>query len=477
MSERDAVGQAAAVRAGLPAVDVVCDAVDRISQVDSQLNAVIHRRFDRALEEAACLPGSTAPFAGVPLLVKDALCQTAGDPYHFGMRLLAEPGWRASTDSYLARRFRAAGFIILGRTNTPELATAFTTEPAAYGPTANPWDTTRSPGGSSGGSAAAVAAGLVPVAHGNDMGGSLRVPASNCGLVGLKPSRARTSLGPQHVECFSFLTHEGVMTRSVRDTAAVLDAVAGPSPGDPYQAPPLRRPLASALDGPPAPLRIGVVTKVPVTGKPAHPECVRAAEHTAGLLEQVGHAVQPTAVDAFEHDDPSGAAGVLFSVFVRRELERWQAELGVTVGEADVELRNWVLGEAGRAVSAAAYLAALEQMHSYARRVVGWWGDSGSDLLLTPTVAYPPAVTGKLVGREAEQVGAFTIPFNFTGQPAVSLPLHWTSEGLPVGAQLVAPYGREDLLIGVARQLEEIQPWAQRKPPVHAGKFGRNVPS
>jgi amidase len=466
----DAVGQAAAVRDGrVRPVELVEAAIERIEQQDGPLNAVIHRRFAAALEEVGGVAGRT-PFAGVPLLVKDMLCATAGDPYHLGMRLLRERGWRASADSHLAGRFRAAGFVILGRTNTPELATAFVTEPAAYGPTRNPWDLASSPGGSSGGSAAAVAAGLVAVAHGNDMGGSIRVPASSCGLVGLKPTRARTSLGPDHGEYFAMFTHEGVLTRSVRDTAAVLDAIAGPAPGDPYQAPPPAGTFAAAAARPPRRLRIGFTTTLPFRDRQAHPECVRAVATAATVLEGAGHVVEPAAVAAFGGQEPVAALTVLFATFVRRELDRWGARLGISIGEGDVEPRTWALAEAGDRLSAATYLAAVDEVQAYGRRVAGWWTDSGADLLLTPTVGIPPPRIGTTDEAVLEQLGAFTVPFNVTGQPAVSVPLHWTAEGLPVGVQLVAPHGGEELLLSVAGQLEQSQPWAHRRPPAGGGQ-------
>ncbi len=463
----DAVGQAAAVRRGsVGAGELVAEATGRIEPLDGALGAVIHHRFERAAEEALARRGGDAPFAGVPMLVKDVLCATAGDPYHLGMRLLKERGWRASADSYLAGRFRSAGFVILGRTNAPELATAFRTEPAAYGPTANPWDLARSPGGSSGGSAAAVAAGLVAVAHGNDMGGSIRVPASSCGLVGLKPSRARTSLGPEHGEFFAMLTHEGALTRTVRDAAAVLDAIAGPAPGDPYQAPRPARSFAAAAGTEPPRLRIGFTSTLPFRGRPAHPECVRAVADAAALLERVGHVVEPATVAAFEQDEPDALAA-LFGTFVRRELDRWGARLGMTVGAEHVEPRTWRLAETGAGIGAAAYLAAVDEVQAYARRIVDWWTRSGADLLLTPTVGTPPPPTGTSGEVTTAELGAFTTPFNVTGQPAVSLPLHWTADGLPVGVQLVAPYGAEELLVSVAAQVEQARPWAGRRPPVH----------
>jgi amidase len=226
-------------------------AIERIEPLNPRLNAVISERFERALAEAATIDPA-APFAGVPLLLKDAVCHSAGDPYHFGLRVLKDLGWIDREDTYLARRFRAAGFIFLGKTNTPELAGSSTTEPLAYGPTLNPWRRDRSTLGSSGGSAAAVAAGMAPVAHGNDMGGSIRMPAAACGLVGLKPSRGRVSQGPDYGDYMAFVTHEHVLTRSVRDSAAVLDAIAGYEPAIPT--PPRRR--AAPFCQPAAPNRL-----------------------------------------------------------------------------------------------------------------------------------------------------------------------------------------------------------------------------
>ena len=238
----------------------------------------------------------------MPFLVKDAVCHTAGDPFHCGMRALKDAGWTEPDDTWLAARFRAAGFVFVGKTNTPELASSCTTEPLAYGATHNPWNLEHSTGGSSGGAAAAVAAGLVPVAHGNDMGGSIRFPASMCGIVGLKPTRARTTLGPDFGEYWGPLTHEFVLTRSIRDTAIVLDAVAGMGTGDPYTAPPPRRPYREEVGAPVESLRIGYRTKQR-DGSPSHPDCVQAVESVANLLAAQAHQVEST---SFERAGPRG---------------------------------------------------------------------------------------------------------------------------------------------------------------------------
>ena len=280
----DATAQAELVRVGtLTPCELVDAAIDRIERVNPKLNAIIIPLFEKARDQArGKIPAG--PFRGVPFVVKDIVCHTAGDPYHCGLRVLRDLGWTEQEDTYLAMRYRAAGFVFVGKSNLPELATCPTTEPLAYGPTRNPWDPKRSTGGSSGGSAAAVASGMVPVAHGNDMGGAIRIPGSACGLVGLKPSRGRTTLGPDCGELWWALTHEHVLTRSVRDSAGVLDAVAGPAPGDPYTAPPFRWPLLDELGQPPGRLRIGFRTRLPSGEGEPHPDCRAAVVKTARLL-------------------------------------------------------------------------------------------------------------------------------------------------------------------------------------------------
>lgn len=461
----DAVALAGQVARGerTPA-ELLEDTVTRVEERNPALNAVIHRLFEKA-DQAAHDPGLAGPFAGVPLLVKDAVCHTAGDPYHVGMRLLRERQWTEPEDTFLAKQFRRAGFLIVGRTNTPELATAFTTEPMAYGVTRNPWDGERSAGGSSGGSAAAVAAGMVAVAHGNDMGGSIRVPASECGVVGLKPSRGRTSLAPDFGEYWAMLTHEGVLTRTVRDTAAVLDAVSGSAPGDPSPAPPLQRPLRDHVGTEPERLRIGLHTVVPVQRTSADPECVAAVELTGRLLEQCGHEVFQAEVSALDDEEMGAHFVAVFTASVARDLDRWGRRLEMQIGPDDVEPRNWMLAEHGRGVSAADYIAAVEYLQRYTRRVVATW-ERDVDILVTPTIPIPPPRLGRLPRHpdlaDVADLGQFTSPFNVTGQPAMSLPLHWTADGLPVGVQLVAAYGREDLLVQVAAQLETAAPWVAR---------------
>lgn len=477
----DATAQADLVRRGeVTPPELVEAAIARVEALNPAVNAVIATGFDGA-RTAADHPPDDAPFPGVPFLLKDCVAQSAGDPYHCGMRVLRDAGWTSDHDTELVRRFRAAGFAILGKTNLPELATSATTEPLAYGPTRNPWNLEHSPGGSSGGSGAAVATGMVAVAHGNDMGGSIRIPASACGLVGLKPTRARSSLGPDFGEYWALTTHEHVLTRSVRDTAAVLDAVAGAAPGDPYSAPPPVRPFAAEVGTDPGRLRIGFRTRLRRRDVDAHPECVAAVHATARLLEELGHDVEEVAIDALDDPAHDDAIAGTFAVFVARDLDRWSARLGRTIAPDELEPWNRGMAEAGRRVTAATYVAALERANDYARGLAPWWADGADDrarrtrfdVLVTPQLGALPPRLG-VIGPEADPAAAgevlgpltsFTMPFNLTGQPAVSLPLHWSADGLPVGVQFVGAYGREDVLLRLAGQLEVARPWADRHPP------------
>ncbi len=469
LAHLDATAQAALIERGeLTPREAVDAAIARIESLNPELNAVIHTMFESA---RATADGEIAagPFRGVPFLVKDALCHTAGDPYHLGMRFLKDRGFVSTSDTDLARRFRAAGFVFVGKTNTPELAMSATTEPLAYGATRNPWHLDYSSGGSSGGSAAAVAAGLVPAAHGNDMGGSIRLPAAHCGLVGLKPTRARGTLAPDFGEYWGPLTHEHVVTRSVRDSAGILDAIAGPAPGDPYSAAPAPEPWSSSVLHEPGPLRVGLLEPSAIT--PLDDECRDAATSTAQLLEELGHRVEPISLPCLDRRE----MGPWFQAGVARDLDRWSEMLGETIGQDDVEPMNWLMAEAGRAMTVPEYVASAERAFSWAREVYEPWAQ-GLDVLITPTSAAPPPRLGctapgvspvDLLPRITQQT-LFTIPFNVTGQPAISLPLCWNHEQLPIGVQLIAATGREDILFQVAGQLERARPWSERRPPNHA---------
>jgi amidase len=471
----DATAQAELVRTGeVTPAELVEAAIARIEKLNPQLNAVIHPLSDKARAAVADPALPDGPFRGVPFLVKDGVCHTAGDPFHCGMQVLKDLDWHEETDTWLAERYRGAGFVFVGKTNLPELATSVTTEPLAYGPTHNPWNLERSPGGSSGGSAAAVASGMVAVAHGNDMGGSIRVPASACGLVGLKPTRGRTTLGPGFGEYWGPLTHEHVLTRSVRDSAGVLDAVSGPGPGDPYTAPMPARPYGQEIGADPGRLRIGFRTARP-DGSEAHAECVAAVDAAVKLLEELGHDVSPEPLAPLDVDEPDNGFVTIFCSAIARDLERWSERTGRTIRPSDVEPWNTLAAEVGRATGATQYQMALEAAQAWSRRVAAWWA-AGGDVFVTPTMGEPPAPLGYLAGDNdpgelAGRMGsyaAFTSAFNLTGQPAISLPLHWSADGLPIGVQFVAGYAREDILFRLASQLEQARPWADRRPPIAA---------
>jgi amidase len=384
---------------------------------------------------------------------------------------MREHPWRVT--SSLAAAFGAAGFISLGRTNVPELGTSVTTESRSFPAARNPWDPRRSAGGSSGGSAAAVASGMVPLAHGSDGGGSIRIPASACGLVGLKPTRGRISQGPLVGEGWAGGTIDGVLTRTVRDAAAVLDVISAGQPGDPYYAPPWRRPLRQEVGADPGRLRVGVIDRPPADRYLDDPQCRAAVAAAARLLESLGHEVSASAPGAMFEEAFGRHFNAIIAADSEETFQAFERMLGRPIGMDEIEPRNAAYRRAGQAMTAVTYLASRSWIGRWARRMALWFADH--DLLVTPTLGAPPPELGWFTAagpeHEGKRVASFipyTSQFNMTGQPAVSLPLHWTPGGLPVGVQLVAGYGREDLLIQVASQLERAAPWQDRRPPVHA---------
>jgi amidase len=481
LSHLDCIAQAELVRRGkAKPIELVEAAIERAEQVDSRLGAIVSAQFERARAEAGGAGPPAGPFRGVPYLLKDLGAHLDDDPVYCGMGVLRDAGWREQGETHFAGKLRSAGMICLGRTSSPELGLLPTTEPDAFGPTNNPWKPTHSPGGSSGGSAAAVAAGIVAAAHASDGGGSIRIPASHCGLVGLKPSRGRNSFGPGIGERWAGCSAEGFVTRSVRDSAALLDVTAGPMPGDPYFAPPPQHPFAQVLEAAPGRLRIGLMRRAP-RQSPLHPDCREAVGAAAALLESLGHDVEEAHPPAL--DDPAALESYIavVSSSVARALDAWGQKIGREIVEQDVEPLTWVLARVGRERPAPDYIAAVERNHAHGRSLASWW-EEGFDLLLTPTCAEPPPLLGSFAAPpddplagylRAEPFGAFTMQFNISGQPAISLPLHWNEEGLPIGIQLVAAYGREDLLIRVASQLEKAEPWRARLPPLHASRLQR----
>lgn len=472
----DATGQAELVRRGdASPVELVDAAIARVEALQPTLNALTTERFGLAHAEAASASLPDGPLRGVPFLLKDLSCTLVGEPAHDGMGCLKEALHVAPVTSSLARRYQEAGLVILGRTNTPELGIMPTTEPAAYGPTRNPWDPKCTSGGSSGGSAAAVASGMVPAAHASDGGGSIRIPASCCGLVGLKTSRGRVSVGPSSGELARPLSVQFAVTRSVRDAAALLDVAAGAEPGDPVvpAAPPT--PYSSLVHQAPPVLRVGLMTTMPGGAASVDAECVAAAESAARLLEAAGHHVAVAHPEALDDPDRATPFIAVWNAMAASNLARTGRLLGRELTEADVEPLTWILAEHGRQVDGVALMDSLFAMQAYSRRLEQWWTD-GWDLLLTPTLGELPPELGVLSTPDEPLTGfsrgatftPYTPVFNVSGQPAISLPLHESAAGLPVGVHLVAAAGREDLLLQVAAQLEAAAPWSHRRPALHA---------
>lgn len=460
----DATAQAEAVATGqVSPRELVDHTIERIERRNPEINAVIWSDVEAA-RAAADGPLPDGPFRGVPFLIKDIGATQAGLPYWLGNRALKAADAQSPGDTELGSRMRAAGLITVGKTNLPEVGSVPTTQPLSCGPTNNPWDPTRSPSGSSGGSGAAVAAGMVAMAHANDGGGSTRLPAAWCGLVGLKTTRGLVPW-PHNT---SRLTSELVVTKTVRDTARFLDAVAGPTDADLFAAPRPATPYAEALGRAEGPLRIAMLTD---GGRwEVDPACVEGVEATARLLEQLGHHVEPVDSDALL-GPASLVNGRLWQAGIARRIDSLGEVLGRPLTEDEVEPYNWAAAQRGKDLPAYEYMAAVEGQQDWSVSVVEW--SSNWDLLLTPTAGTPPLRTEDLwpdedkpwkIGTTYGRIGAFTLPFNVTGQPAISLPLHQTADGLPVGVQLVAAMNRDDLLLSIAADLEQAAPWMDRYP-------------
>lgn len=431
------------------------------------LNAIIHPRFERALADADRVPDG--PLAGVPIVVKDSSAPEAGEPFHAGLRVAKEAGFRAPVTSWLFERLVQAGCVVLGRTNVPELCTHVTTEPVAYGATGNPWSPTHSAGGSSGGSGAAVGAGIVPIGHATDGGGSIRAPGSFCGLVGLKATRGRFTTGPDGGEGWAGLSSDGFLTTTVRDTALVFDAVAGPVGGDPHVTAPAYR-LVDALVAPLPKVRVGVRTHGAGGGSPAHPEVDAIVRRVADLLAGEGHHVEEGSPAALDDEEAMVQQRTVVGVCVAAEVDAWSRRLGRTIGLDELEPRNRDTVAAARAVSGPTYVEALAWLQLWTRRLAAWFTDH--ELLLTPVVTHPPPLLGELPAEPTpeqavemrKRLGWLLGAWNVTGQPAITVPGGRSSDGLPIGVQIVAPWGREDLLVQAARFIEVAQPWPRVAP-------------
>jgi amidase len=462
----DATAQAELVRRGdVTPVELVEGAIGTIEKLNPLLNAVV-----TPVDEARA--GVSGPFAGVPYLVKDLIVEIAGVRFCEGSRFLR--GNVSTFDSELVVRLRRAGLIILGKTNTPEFGMAPTAEPALFGPTRNPWDTDRSTSGSSGGSAAAVASGMVPMAHGNDLGGSIRYPASACGLFGLKPTRARNPLGPEYGDAVSGWAVEHALTRSVRDSAALLDATSGPAPGDPYRAPMPVRPFAAEVGADPGRLRIGFTDRTP-EGVPGHPDCRAAVADAAALCESLGHELVEVELPGLTPEVGS-AIGTVFMAATAWILAYWIRRLGRKPEADELEPLTRAYWDMGRGATAADYLLAIEDCQAFARGVARFLTDV--DVWLTPTLSTPPLPIGEIVSTADEPLRALerggpTVAYagvvaNITGNPAMSVPLFWNADGLPIGVHFLGRYGDEATLLRLAAQLEAARPWQGRRPTVTA---------
>jgi len=465
--EHDALGLGELVRRGeVDAAELLEAAVARMEARNPELNAVVFEWIDRArawAEEA----GREGPFSGVPFLLKNLGSGLEDTPLTNGSRLFE--GNRSRGTSVLVRRLMEAGVVPFGRGNAPELGISATTEPLAHGATRNPWDLERTPGGSSGGAGAAVAAGIVPMAYASDGGGSARIPAACCGLVSLKATRGRTpvGLGPANGQAL-------VACRSIRDLAAALDVMAGPVPGAPMTAPEPTRPFREEVDREPGRLRIAFRRSSPFGGRRLDPACVRAVEDGARLCESLGHRVE----EAEPEYDFDRLAHAMFKVFMGTRtaatVEARERALGRRAREDELEPYTRGMVEVGRSLSAVEYAGGIDAIDAEARRFSAIFEEY--DIFLTPTLGRLPLPLGELIGTIGDEdryleilygFMPFTMQYNASGRPAVSLPLHWTGDGIPVGLQLGAGYGRDALLIRLARQLERARPWFDRRPPTN----------
>ncbi|GGK28198.1 6-aminohexanoate-cyclic-dimer hydrolase [Caldalkalibacillus thermarum] len=466
--ELDALAQAELVRNKQIHPEELLEAyLKRFEQLNPRLNAVITPMVDEARQmiREGVPPG---PFQGVPFLLKDSGVAYPGVPLSSGSAMLKR--YVPTYESELVTRYRQAGLVIVGKTNTPEFGLLATTEPLAFGPTLNPWDETRSAGGSSGGAAAAVAVGMVPMAHASDGGGSIRIPAAACGVFGFKPTRGRTPLGPAVGDVMNGLVSHHAVTRSVRDSAALLDATAGPAPGDPYWAPPVTRPYLQETKRTPGRLRVAFTLRSPF-GHPIHEECIKAVQRAANLCQELGHEVEESMPD-IDYEAYKDAFLTIWKVGCAFSVESLAQASGCRPAENMIEPLTRALWEAGKRISGDQYLSAVTVLQRLARQVAHFF--SRYDVWLTPTMAEPPVPLGtfdssstdpdKVINRGFHYV-PFTPLANATGQPAMSVPLYWSSSGLPIGTHFIGRFGDEATLFRLAAQLEQAAPWSNRFPP------------
>lgn len=468
----DATAQAQLIQSGeMTAPELLEATIAHVAAVDAHINALVIPLFEKARAQASTL--ADGPFAGAPYVLQDLTLLSAGDLDTSGIKGVKAAGRRADHDSYFVQLMRRAGFVLLGRASTLEIGTQAAIEPEAWRPCRNPWDLERSVGGSSGGSAAAVAAGVAPIAHGNDTAGCVRAPAAICGVVGLKPTRGRISSGPTvaHSDNVSGLGHEGLLARSVRDIAACLDLVSGHQPGDAYCAPVPTRPFRLEVGAPSGRLRIGVLAHDPAGDFQVDRQIVAVVDETAEVLQGLGHIVADAFPRALNDRRHLEWLSTISDVVVAREIARYGRLIGRELTEQDLEAPTWRRIERSRSISGSRYAECVDHLRAFAGKLENWWLHDGWDVLLTPTCGRQPARLGEVRPITPDPfiddllpILGFTSPYNVSGQPAISLPLGETPAGLPVGIQLVAAYGREDILFRLSRQLEEVLPWADRRP-------------
>jgi len=462
--------------------------ITRIEKINPKINAVIYKLYDQARADAKSLShhrsverSNIDVFKGVPFLLKDLIAESKGTPISEGSEAI--DGYISRIDTELVKRMKNAGMIIAGKTNAAEFGLLPASETIFHGSTVNPWNSNLTSGGSSGGSAAAVAAGIVPMAHGNDGGGSIRIPASCCGLFGLKPTRGRNPIGPLFGDIGSGILHEHAVTRTVRDSAALLDITSGPDIGDPYCAPDKNRPFADEVGENVGSLKIGFLTKVPDGWNETteiHPDCIEAVKDAAVLCDSVGHHVEEIDADILGFPDVPQNFGVVFACFTGHVIDYWDRELGRKIQQSELEPITWKMYQDSLKVTGANYLVAVEELQRFSRKVAHWYHDNQYDILLTPTMRIPPTKLGdfelnkedptKWI-RAALSFVVFTRTQNITGQPAMSVPLYWNGGNVPIGVQFAGRFGDEATLFRLAAQLEQARPWADRVPPIHVSRL------
>jgi amidase len=482
----DAIELGDLIRKGqISPVELLETTIQRIEKINPKLNAVIHRMYDQANEAAKSWTGriksgeaKKAIFCGVPFLLKDLIAEFKGAPFSEGSH--AVKGYISKTDSELVKRQKDSGLIIVGKTNTPEFGCIPSMEYSCYGSTKNPWNPDLTPGGSSGGSAAAVAAGVVPMAHGNDAGGSIRIPASCCGLFGLKPTRARNPLGPLFGDLGGGIIHEHAITRTVRDSAALLDVTSRPDIGDPYAAPHKQRPFLEEVGITPDRLKIGFLSRVPESWNEKtdlHADCKNAVKDAAQLCQSIGHIVEEVDPKQLDYPQIDKAFDIVWRCFVCHIVAYWEKELEKTIKKDELAFMNWddyqhVLEK----ITGGDYLVAQEKIQRFSRKLARWYNEGSYDLLLSPTMrtsltklgAFEPTPEDPQKWLElTRSFISFTQIQNYTGQPAMSVPLFWNENNLPIGVQFAGRFGDEATLFRLAGQLEQARPWRDKKPPIH----------